>query len=69
MKHPYEVVAVALADEIDAGRRRVGELLPSLKVLASELDVSVSTAQRATKLLELWGYVQVVAGRGVRVLS
>ena len=66
--HPYEVVAHALAEEIEAGAWPVGELLPSLVSLAEKQAVSVSTVQRAMKLLESWAYVQVVTGRGARVL-
>lgn len=66
--HPYEVVAHALLKEIDPGERAIGELLPSLPDLAGQCGVSVSTAQRAVKQLESWGYVQVMAGRGARVL-
>lgn len=67
--HPYEVLAHALLQEIDAGDRPVGELLPSLPDdLAEQRSVSVSTVQRAVKLLESWGYVQVVTGRGARVM-
>ena len=51
------------------GTHRVGELLPSMKVLAAGLSVSVSTVQRALKVLETWGYVQVTSGRGCRVLA
>jgi integrase len=66
--YPYEVVAHALLEEIESGMWPVGELLPSLTSLAEQRAVSVSTIQRATKLLESWGYVQVVNGRGARVL-
>jgi integrase len=66
--HPYEVAAHALAEEIEAGAWPTGELLPSLVSLAEKQAVSVSTVQRAMKLLESWAYVQVVTGRGARIL-
>ena len=66
--HPYEVVAHALVEEIKAGAWPVGELLPSLSRFAEKRSVSVSTVQRAMKLLDSWAYVQVVTGRGARVL-
>lgn len=66
--HPYEVLAHALAEEIEIGDWPVGELLPSLPRLAEQRGVSVSTVQRAVKLLATWAYVHVVTGRGARVL-
>lgn len=65
--HPYEVVAVELRQQIDAGRWPAGEHLPPIKDLARGHDVAMSTAQRAVKLLASWGYVDVQPGRGVRV--
>lgn len=65
--HPYELVALAVREEIAAGRWAVNDRLPSLKDLAQGREVSVSTVQRAVKLLESWGLVDVVTGRGVRV--
>jgi integrase len=67
-RHPYEVVAVALRDRIDAGSWQVGERLPSIKTLAGEREVSAATMQRAVKLLETWRYVRSMPGHGVFVL-
>jgi GntR family trehalose operon transcriptional repressor len=61
-------VAHAIVEEIEAGDWPIGELLPSLASLANQRSVSTSTVQRAVKLLESWAYVQVVTGRGARVL-
>ena len=64
---PYGRIAEALADEIEAGRWPAGALIPPLKEIAVEHSTSVSTAQRAAKLLETWGYVETTPGRGARV--
>lgn len=68
-RHPYEVVAVALRAEIDAGSWPASERLPPIKTLAGVHAVSAATVQRAVKLLESWGYVEALPGRGVRVLG
>lgn len=65
---PFEGIAHSLAVEIEAGEPPVGDLLPPLKTLAENRSTSASTVQRAVKLLEEWGYVEVVSGRGARVL-
>jgi integrase len=65
---PYEVVAVALRGRIEAGSWQVGDRLPSIKALAAESAVSPATMQRAVKLLEAWGCVRAMPGRGVLVL-
>jgi integrase len=67
-RYPFERVAHSLAASIDADAALVGQLLPSLVVLAERHSTSVSTAQRAVKALSEWGYVEVVQGRGARVL-
>jgi integrase len=67
-RHPFERIAHALAVRIEAGDPAAGDMLPSLQEVADRHSTSASTAQRALKLLEEWGYVDVVAGRGARVL-
>ncbi|WP_245585709.1 tyrosine-type recombinase/integrase [Pseudonocardia asaccharolytica] len=67
-RHPYEAVAAALRREMEAGSVTVGEQLPAIKNLAEAHGVSAATAQRAVSLLQTWGYVEVLPGRGVRVL-
>lgn len=66
--HPFERVAHSTAAAIEDGKHPAGEFLPSLTDLAKHHTTSASTAQRAVKLLEEWGYVEVVSGQGARVL-
>ena len=67
--HPYERLAAVLRESIEAGTYAVGDFLPGQKVLASEHGVSVGTAHRAVSLLAEGGHVEVVPGRGFRVMS
>lgn len=53
-RHPYEKVAAAVADDIDAGTFRAGEPVPTAEALAAEHSVSLSTARRAVSLLKGW---------------
>ena len=46
-----------------------GDFLPGQKVLAAEHGVSVGTANRAANLLAEDGYVELVPGRGFRVMD
>lgn len=53
----YRAVAERLSAEIAAGRRRVGERLPTEQQLAAQLGVSRSTVRAALALLEKQGMV------------
>src|SRR5699024_5220770 len=61
--NPYEKIAVDLRDRIYARELAVGVPIPSIKQLARDFNVSVSTAQRAVRLLDDWGLVRVATGR------
>jgi integrase len=60
---PYERIAVDLRTKIMEGKLRPGLPIPPVKELAAEHGTSVSTAQRAVKLLDEWGLVEVNSGR------
>lgn len=68
-RYPYERVAAALQEAIEAGVFPLGGLLPAVKELAASHGVSAGTAQRAVELLKRWGYVKVTAGVGARVVA
>lgn len=68
-RHPYERLAVAICEEIEGGTWSAGDRLPTFADLAHARNVSPSTVQRAIKLLETWGHVDVVIGRGAFVRS
>jgi DNA-binding transcriptional regulator YhcF (GntR family) len=60
---PYERIAVDLRTKIMEGILQPGLPIPPVKTIATEHGTSVSTAQRAVKLLDEWGLVEVNSGR------
>lgn len=68
-RYPYEQVAAVLREAIEAGVFPLGDLLPTVKELGATHGVSAGTAQRAVALLKRWGYVEVTAGLGARVVA
>jgi DNA-binding GntR family transcriptional regulator len=54
-RHPYQVVAAAVASHIDAGTLPSGSSAPAAADLAKEHDVSLATAKRSLRLLTEWG--------------
>ncbi|HHU48962.1 MAG TPA: GntR family transcriptional regulator [Clostridiales bacterium] len=49
---------------IISGKLREGEALPSIRVLAKDLRISVITTKRAYDELEREGFIYTVAGKG-----
>jgi integrase/DNA-binding transcriptional regulator YhcF (GntR family) len=60
---PYERIALDLRTKIIEGTLQPGLPIPPVKAIAAEHGTSVSTAQRAVKLLYEWGLVEVNSGR------
>lgn len=63
----YEQIVNQLKNGIIAGELKAGEALPSIRALASELEVSVITTKRAYEELEKEGLIRSVAGKGFYV--
>lgn len=63
----YEQIASQIKKAIAAGELKAGEALPSIRALASELEVSVITTKRAYEELEKEGLIRSVAGKGFYV--
>ncbi|MBP3889034.1 MAG: GntR family transcriptional regulator [Cellulosilyticum sp.] len=63
----YEQIVNQLKDGIVTGQLKTGEALPSIRALASELEVSVITTKRAYEELEKEGLIRSVAGKGFYV--
>src|SRR5262249_49137772 len=57
-EHLYQQLADELATQIDAGRLRPGERLPSVRRTSRQRGVSVSTVVQAYQLLEGRGLVE-----------
>ncbi len=63
----YEQIVNQLKQAIISRELVVGEALPSIRALASELQVSVITTKRAYEELEKEGLIRSVAGKGFYV--
>lgn len=65
----YEQIAEQIRAQVFSGALRGGEQLPSIRVLAKELQVSIITTKRAYEDLERDGFVRTVSGKGTFVSS
>lgn len=65
----YEQIQNQIKTQILSGELSSDELLPSIRVLAKELKVSIITTKRAYEELEKEGYIITVAGKGSYVCS
>lgn len=63
----YEQIVNQLKNAIVTGEVKTNEALPSIRVLASDLQVSVITTKRAYEELEKEGLIRSVAGKGFYV--
>lgn len=63
----YEQIINQMKNAIVTGELKTGEALPSIRGLASELQVSVITTKRAYEELEKEGLIRSVAGKGFYV--
>lgn len=60
----YEQIADQVKEQIMAGALAAGDALPSMRLLAKELRISVITTKRAYDELEADGFLYTVAGKG-----
>lgn len=60
----YEQITLQIKQLIVAGKLAEGEALPSMRLLAKELRISVITTKRAYEELEREGFIETVPGRG-----
>ena len=60
----YEQIADQVKEQIMAGALAAGDALPSMRLLAKELRISVITTKRAYEELERDGYLENVPGKG-----
>ncbi|RPF49186.1 GntR family transcriptional regulator [Hydrogenoanaerobacterium saccharovorans] len=60
----YEQIASQIKNQIIKGELQEGEALPSMRLLAKELRISVITTKRAYDDLERDGFIESVTGKG-----
>lgn len=60
----YEQITCQIKDKIVTGELTAGQALPSMRMLAKELRISVITTKRAYADLEQDGFIETVAGKG-----
>ncbi len=60
----YDQIARQIKAAIIKGDLKVGESLPSIRVLARDLQISVITSKRAYDELEKEGFIETVPGKG-----
>lgn len=65
----YEQIASQIKDMIMSGTLKEGDALPSMRLLAKELRISVITTKRAYEELERDGFIETATGRGSFVAS
>lgn len=60
----YEQIEEQIKSQIMTGELAEGEMLPSMRVLAKELKISIITTKRAYEDLERDGFVESIMGKG-----
>ena len=60
----YEQITDQIKAQILSGTLRAGDALPSMRLLAKELRISVITTKRAYEELEREGFLTTVPGKG-----
>jgi GntR family transcriptional regulator/MocR family aminotransferase len=66
-KHPYLQVRETLKYQIESGRYKFGEKLPSIRDLSASFKLSHPTVMRAIEQLISQGYIEAISGRGTFV--
>lgn len=65
----YAQITDQIKGKILSGELKAGEALPSIRLLAKELRISVITTKRAYEDLERAGFVNTVPGKGCFVAA
>ncbi|MBU3100869.1 MULTISPECIES: GntR family transcriptional regulator [Clostridium] len=60
----YEQITTQIKNNIFSEQLNEGDALPSIRNLAIELRISVSTTKRAYEKLEMEGFINTVHGKG-----
>lgn len=65
----YDQIVTQIKNLIMAGELKEGDALPSMRLLAKELRISVITTKRAYEELERQGFIVSYTGKGTFVAS
>ena len=65
----YEQITSQIKQKIMQGELKEGDALPSMRLLAKDLHISVITTKRAYEDLERDGFITTVGGKGSFVAS
>lgn len=65
----YEQITSQIKDMVIKGTLKEGDSLPSMRLLAKELKISVITTKRAYEELERDGFIETVVGKGSFIAS
>lgn len=65
----YDQIATQIKSLIISGELNEGDALPSMRLLAKELRISVITTKRAYEELEREGFIVSITGKGSYVAS
>lgn len=60
----YDQIKEQIKEQILMGELKEGEALPSMRLLAKELRISIITTKRAYEELEREGYIESYTGKG-----
>ena len=60
----YEQISSQIKSKIMTGELNAGQMLPSMRLLAKELRISVITTKRAYEELERDGFIITMTGKG-----
>lgn len=63
----YEQITNQIKEQVLKGEIEQGSLLPSIRMMAKELKVSIITVKRAYEDLEQEGFVETVPGKGTYI--
>lgn len=63
----YQQIISQIKAQIISGKLAAGDALPSMRLLATQLRISVITTKRAYEELERDGYIETIASKGCYV--
>ncbi len=63
----YQQIVTQIKAQIMSGELAAGEALPSMRMLAQQLRISVITTKRAYEELEKDGFIETITGKGCYV--